>query len=192
LPEITDGGDNITRIVLIYMLFLLPHRNRVSAGKLRVWLHNIAVLAIFMQIIVMYTSSGFAKAMGEMWQQGVAMYYITQVQWFTLPGIHQLFMNPLIVTVTTYVPMFYQLLFPIATISRLKIPWILLGICFHLGIMILMGLITFSWIMIGLELFFISDQEYAMIWNNVLRLWEKFPGIPRTTFSEKVKREKVS
>src|SRR6476620_1700415 len=101
-------------------------------------------------------------------------------------------MNPLIVTVTTYVPMFYQLLFPIATISRLKIPWILLGICFHLGIMILMGLITFSWIMIGLELFFISDQEYAMIWNNVLRLWEKFPGIPRTTFSEKVKREKVS
>jgi len=93
------------------------------------------------------------------------MYYVSQVQWYTLPGAHELFTNPWIVTLATYVSMFYQLLFPVAIISRMKLPWILLGIFFHLSIAVLMGLITFSTVMIGLELFLISDQEYAKIWN---------------------------
>lgn len=165
LPELYDGGDDITRLMLIYMLFLLPHRAKFSSEQLRVWLHNIAVLAITFQLIVMYVASGFAKATGEWWQQGTAMYYISQVQWYTLPGAHELFTNPLIVTLATYSSMFYQLLFPVAIISRMKLPWILLGILFHLGIAVLMGLITFSMVMIGLELFLISDQEYTKIWN---------------------------
>lgn len=188
LPEITDGGDNITQIVLVYMLFLLPNRARVSAGDIRIWLHNIAVLAILFQVIIMYAASGFAKAMGELWQEGIAMYYVTQVQWFTFPGVHQFFLNPFIVTITTYVPMIYLLLFPVAIISRLKLPWIVLGILFHLGIMIMMGLISFSTVMIGLELFFISDQEYAVIWSHVLRWWERFSPVSRTLFAKKEKR----
>src|SRR5436190_8427096 len=44
-PTLFGGGDNITQLVLIYMLFLLPHRAKFSSGELRVWLHNIAVLA---------------------------------------------------------------------------------------------------------------------------------------------------
>jgi hypothetical protein len=165
LPELRDGGDDITRLMLIYMLFLLPHRAKFSSGPLRVWLHNIAVLAITFQLMVMYLASGFAKATGEWWQQGVAMYYVSQVQWYTLPGAHELFTNPWIVTLATYVSMFYQLLFPVAIISRMKLPWILLGILFHLSIAVLMGLLTFSTVMIGLELFLISDQEYAKLWN---------------------------
>jgi len=165
LPELRDGGDDITRLVLIYMLFLLPHRAKFSSGQLRVWLHNIAVLAITFQLMVMYVASGFAKATGEWWQQGVAMYYVSQVQWYTLPGAHGLFTNPWIVTLATYVSMFYQLLFPVAIISRMKLPWIMLGILFHLSIAVLMGLLTFSTVMIGLELFLISDQEYAKLWN---------------------------
>jgi len=165
LPELYDGGDDITRLVLFYMLFLLPHRAKFSSGELRVWFHNIAILAITFQLVIMYVISGFAKANGEMWQEGVAMYYISQVQWYSLPGAYELFMNPWIVALATYVSMFYQLLFPVAIISRMKLSWILLGIFFHLSIAVLMGLIAFSTVMIGLELFLISDQEYAKIWN---------------------------
>jgi len=172
LPEFYDGGDNITQLALIYMLFLLPHRAKFSPGQLRVWLHNIAVLAIAFQLIAMYLASGFAKATGELWQEGVALYYISQVQWFTLPGAYEIFAKPLIVTVATYVAMFYQLLFPVAIISRVKLPWILLGILFHLGIAVLMGLVTFSTVMIGLELFLISDQEYARIWSRGCLIWK--------------------
>lgn len=172
LPELGDGGDNMSKITLIYMCFLLPDHHRVRSGSFQVWLHNMAVLAISFQLIIMYITSGFAKAMGTTWQQGIAMYYISQVQWFTLPGAHSLFINPWIVTLATYIPMFYQLLFPIAIISRIKLPWILLGILFHLGIALLMGLVTFSVVMIGLELFFITDQEYAVIWQRVSQMWQ--------------------
>jgi len=165
LPELYNGGDNITRLMLIYMLFLLPHRAKFSSGPLRVWLHNIAVLAIIFQLIVMYTASGFFKSIGEWWREGTAMYYISQVQLYSLPGASKLFSIPLIVYVATYAPLFYQLMFPMAIISHFKLPWIGLGILFHLGIAVLMGLVTFSTVMIGLELFLISDQEYAMIWK---------------------------
>ena len=173
LPELYNGGDNITRLMLIYMLFLLPHRAKFSSGPLRVWLHNIAVLAIIFQLIVMYTASGFFKSIGEWWREGTAMYYISQVQLYSLPGASKLFSIPLIVYVATYVPMAYQLLFPMAIISRFKLPWIGLGILFHLGIAVLMGLVTFSTVMIGLELFLISDQEYARICNAGRLIWKR-------------------
>ncbi len=173
LPQYTDGGDNMTQLVLIYMLFLLPHRAKFSSGQLRVWVHNIAVLAIIFQLIVMYTASGFFKLIGEWWQQGVAMYYVSQVQIFSLPGADKLFSIPLIVHAATYVPMFYQLLFPVAITSHFKLPWIAVGILFHLGIAVLMGLVTFSMVMIGLELFLISDQEYTKICNRGCLIWSR-------------------
>lgn len=167
LPELADGGDNITRLVLTYMLFLLPAGVKPARGSLAVWLHNVAVLAIALQVVVLYATSGFMKAYGDRWHHGTAMYYISQVEWFSLPAVRELFKNPVITTVATYAPMLYQMLFPIAMISPVKLPWIAAGIAFHLGIAVFMGLITFSTVMIGLELFLISDSEYARIRERV-------------------------
>jgi hypothetical protein len=66
--------------------------------------------------------------------------------------------NPAITTFATYVPMTFMILFPVAIFSKFKFLWIGAGICFHLGIAYFMGLLTFSLVMIGLELFLISDQ----------------------------------
>jgi hypothetical protein len=169
LPEITDGGDILTQIVLIYMLFLLPHRAKYCPGQFHVWLHNLAVLAIGLQLAVVYFTAGLSKADGIWWQQGIAMYYISQVQWFTLPGAYQLFSNPWIVTMATYGTMCYELLFPTAILSRLKLPWIMCGILFHISIAVIMGMISFATVMIGMDLFLISDQEYMWLWKRVSR-----------------------
>jgi hypothetical protein len=190
LPEMTDGGDSLTVLLLIYMLLLLPHRAKVSSGQFRIWLHNIGVLAITFQVIVVYFTSGLAKANGDWWQEGVAMYYISQVQWFVLPSMHKLFTNPWIVTLTTYTPMCYQLLFPVAMVSRLKLPFIIFGIFLHLGIIVLMGMIPFSMVMIGSELFLVSDQEYAQLWSKIGLVADKFrsfksaPTIPIVPYEE--------
>jgi len=173
LPQLPDGGDNIARIVLVYMLFLLPPRANVKPGSLRVWFHNLAVLAIATQLIILYTTSGFMKAFGDKWHHGVAMYYVSQVEWFSLPALRQMFMRPLIVTLSTYIPMFYQLLFGVAILSPLKVPWLLVGICFHLGVASFMGLVSFSTAMIGLECFLISDAEYRRMAKLVGRLYEQ-------------------
>jgi hypothetical protein len=163
LPDLCDGGDNVTQLVLIYMLFLLPAGAKAARNSPGVWLHNVAVAAIIAQVIVLYATSGFLKVTGEVWQNGTAMYQISQVQGFSLPALSGYFTNPLVTTLATYAAMFFQVWFPVAIFSRFKLPWILTGMFFHVGIAVYMGLITFSTVMVGLELFLISDAEYGRL-----------------------------
>jgi len=163
LPELPDGGDNIARIILVYMLFLLPPRAKPRKGELLVWFHNLGVLAIALQIVILYTTSGIMKAYGDKWHHGVAMYYVSQVEWFSLPAMRRMFMNPLVVTLSSYIPMFYQLFFAVAILGPLKLPWLFVGMLFHLGVASFMGLVSFSIAMVGLECFLISDAEYVRL-----------------------------
>ena len=177
LYEINDGGDNLIQLVLIYMLFLLPHRAKFSSGQLRVWLHNIAVLAVIFQLMVVYTAATFAKLGGSEWRQGIAMYTLSQVQLYSLPAAQGLFTIPLIVYITSYVPLVYQLLFPVVIPTRFKIPWIVLGIFFHLGIAVLIGLVTFSTLMIAFRILPYFRPRICQIWNRG-RLILKAVAIP--------------
>jgi predicted DCC family thiol-disulfide oxidoreductase YuxK len=170
LPEILDGGDNITRLVLVYMLFLLPARARVVRQSTAVWLHNLAVVAIIAQLIILYGTSGIMKAAGERWHHGTALYVISQVEWFSEPWMRTLFKNAYLVTLATYATLLFQLWFPMAVFSRFKLLWLAAGIFFHLGIATGMGLVTFSTVMIGLELFLITDEEYDAIGARLRRL----------------------
>jgi hypothetical protein len=163
LPELGDGGDNVARLVLTYMVFALPAARVARSGSLAVWFHNVAVLAIGLQIGVLYLTSGFLKATGEHWSNGTALYIISQVEWFANPHFQQLFRNPTFTALATYMTVFFQVWFPVAVLTRLKPLWLGAGICMHLGIAMFMGLIGFSIAMIGLELFLISDREYATI-----------------------------
>jgi hypothetical protein len=163
LPELGDGGDNLARLVLTYMLFALPEGKEVEPGSLQVWIHNVAILAIGLQIGVLYLTSGFLKMTGEKWNNGTAMYLISQVEWFSHPAMRGLFRNPYLTTLTCYVTFFFQVWFPIAVLTRLRPIWLAIGIFFHLGIAIFMGLVCFSTAMIGLELFLVTDAHYEVL-----------------------------
>jgi hypothetical protein len=160
LPLLLDGGDNVTRLVLTYMLFALPASAQPRKGSLAVWIHNVAILAIGLQIGVVYLTSGFLKATGEKWSNGTAMYLISQVEWFSHPALRGLFKNPFITTLASYATVFFQIWFPVAVLTPLRPLWLAIGISFHIGIAVFMGLICFSLAMIGLELFLIHDDEY--------------------------------
>lgn len=172
LPDLAEGGDLITRLVLIYLLFVLPVGARPAPGSLAVWLHNVAVLAIALQVVVLYADSGLLKAYGEKWQHGTAMYYVSQLEWMFLRPAREWFKDPLLATATTYATLLYEILFPVAIISPLKLWWLGFGILLHLGIWLLLGLTTFSIVMIGLLLFFVSDAEYAWLWAWARRTWK--------------------
>lgn len=161
LQELPDGGDNIARIVLCYILFAIPASAQRERGSTAVWVHNIAVLAIAFQVAILYSVAGLSKDYGDMWYHGSAMYYISQVQWFSLPAMRGIFKSPLITTVTTYTTILYEVWFPVAVISHLRRLWVAIGVLFHIGIAVFMGLTTFAIVMIALDLVFISDQEYV-------------------------------
>lgn len=173
LPLLPDGGDNVTALVLVYLLFALPPRMRGTPSGSRVWLHNVAVLAIIMQTAILYFISGLSKAGGEMWQHGIALYYISQVSIFSSQSMRWLFGYASIVTLATYAVMFWELMFPMAIISHFRVAWIVVGIAFEIGVAHFMGLSTFSTVMIGLLLFIPSDGEYRRYFQ---KLWMATTG----------------
>ncbi len=163
LPELNDGGDNFTGLVLFYLVGVLPAGTSASPGSFRAWLHNLSFLAVAVQTCMVYFVAGFMKLGGSYWQNGTALYVISQVEWFSIPEARAWFKNPFIVMPATYSAMLFQIWFPIALFSRIKLWFLALAMVFHLGIVINMGLITFSTVMAGADLALISDAEFQML-----------------------------
>lgn len=157
-----DGGDNVLRIVLLYMLFLRTSPGRAGPGR---FFHNLAVIGIYLQLCLLYFVAGTLKLDGDVWKNGTALYYVTQVNWFTppWPWLQELFKNPWVVTAATYSAVIYQLGFPFMLLNRFHLVWVPVGLAFHLGIGVAMGLVSFSLAMMGLVLFTVRDSEWAAL-----------------------------
>ena len=161
---ITDGGDNIARIVLLYMIFadVSGRRDRkVSPGGSLV--HNAAILAIVVQLSALYLSTGMYKAMGSYWQNGVALYYILRVNSFSWTGIggEAFYTNEYLIVALTYATVLFEVAFPFALFNRWT-RWLVLfiGVGFHFGIAATMGLVAFSWMILSVYFVCLSDREY--------------------------------
>ena len=163
---IGDGGDNIARIVLLYMIFAdVSGRRERSVSLVSGLLHNAAILAVVIQVSMLYLSTGMYKIMGEYWQNGVALYYILRVNSYSWTGLGELlYANEYIVVLLTYATVLFEIAFPFALFNRWTRRSILAaGVLFHLGIAVSMGLVAFSWMMLSLYFVFVSDREYERV-----------------------------
>lgn len=163
-----DGGDNILILIFFYMLFadLSGRRPKESNNDSLVsLLHNAAMLAIVTQLCLLYFSTGLYKVMGEVWQNGTAVYYILRTHWYTWPGVSEfIYRNSNMVVVITYGTMLLEVTFPFLLLRR-ETRWLAMigGAAMHIGIMLFMGLVAFSWAMLSIYFVLISDREYAAI-----------------------------
>jgi len=181
-PLATNGGDNLSRIILVYMVFaqvgahwsldaLRSRRRRVAgAPRRREWVlgtvaHNAALLACIAQVCVLYATSSLFKVQGEMWQNGTALYYILRTaDYNSWPEVTALIYQwPIVVVGATYAAVFVQLCLPLALVN----PWakaillpLVLGM--HIAIGVLMGLPFFSLFMVVSDLFFLTDREVRL------------------------------
>jgi hypothetical protein len=176
LPQYVDRGDSAARLALLYLLFVLPSGARPAPGSLAVWLHNVAVVAIGLQAATIYAAAGLAKLAGSRWLDGTAIYHVAQVAALSHPAFVEVARQPLVTAFGSYATLVYELLFPLAIISPLRLPWIAVGLLFHVAIGGLMGLVTFSIVMIGLDLFFVTDREYAQLGRWAAGRWRAALG----------------
>lgn len=158
--EINDGGDNITHLALVYMLLVTPSNRSAPAGSFAAYFHNLGVVLLIGQVLVLYMTAGMAKAMGEPWTNGTALYLISQADEFSLPSMRWMFESPFVTVAATYATVLWQVTFPVAVFSRFKLAYVAVGIAFHVGVAGFMGLVTFSLVMLGAELLLITDAEY--------------------------------
>ncbi len=185
-PLLGDGGDNIMRIVLLFLVladagrhFSIDAARRPRSGatlgrEVRAVAHTFGVFLAVAQLAMLYMSTGLYKAMGELWQNGTALYYILRVDEFSLPGLAEhVYRNPYLVVLGTYGTVLFEVTFLPALFNRWTRYLIMAaGVAFHAGIALFMGLITFSWSILSLYPLLVNDQEYMALARWVRRRLE--------------------
>lgn len=189
-PTIWDGGDNLIAILLVYACFadLGAHFRCSRAGAelqrprlvqrvpaLAVF-HNTAVRAFGIQVCIVYFTAGIMKARGHGWLDGSALYAAWSDPQFGWPGVTDwITRNKALLSVVGPLTVAFQISFPFFfTLNpRSRVFILLVAMGFHLGIAVLMGLLSFAAFFIAAELALISDAEYGRAARLVRRLFQR-------------------
>jgi hypothetical protein len=161
LPGLPHGGDKLARLLLVAMLLLAPRRER--SGPLRTWLHNMGVLLVAGQTCLVYVSAAIAKSSGEAWRSGTATYLVSQHALYTPDLLRPLLAVPAVAALTTYGVLLLQAWYPLALASRVRHLWLAAMLSFHLYTALFMGIPGFGLVMVGVNLFMVTDAEYAAL-----------------------------
>ncbi len=147
-----SGGDFLVQQLLFFNTFLssgmsIKKENLFDLDKA---IHNTGVLALKIQICLVYFISGVIKILDVDWQSGDAISQIFLIKDFGFPMMYEkLYQHVGILKVLTYFILGYQLLFPLLIgWKKIKKPFIVIGVIQHLYIAFIMGLPTFGCIMI--------------------------------------------
>ncbi|NLP84281.1 HTTM domain-containing protein [Microbacterium sp. CFH 90308] len=185
---LTNGGDTLMRIVLLFVIFanLSEHFSvdawlrRRSAKRGRTprsgpawlprwlvnWAHNTVLILCVFQILLVYLVSSVLKLTGEEWLEGTAIYYALRIDEFRVfPMISDLVwqFTPAIV-LGSWLALWVQLLLPILVIWRpTRYTAVALITGMHLGIAVLLSLWPFSLAMIALDLLLVRDASWRRV-----------------------------
>jgi hypothetical protein len=150
-PTLT-GGEFFLNQLLFFNCFISD--KFVSKGnfisQLKICVHNFGVIAIIIQVCMVYFFAALAKLGDESWLNGTAVLKTAQVEQYSL---HSIVMSvekfSWLFIILNYIVFAYQLLFPVLVwIKKIKKPFLVIGILTHLYIAFVMGLMSFGFIMI--------------------------------------------
>ena len=192
LPLFGDGGDNMMTIVFVYACFAdlnayfaietrEPPRPGLQSDlrrDLSAMFHNGAILAFALQIALVYGVAGLTKVQGETWRNGTAIYYAMSGT-YRLPGVSEaICRHDWVVNLLSYSAVAFQVSFPwfIFLNRYTRILAVAAGMCFHLGIGIVLGLVTFATLMMAVDLALVSDEEYRAAYSVLLRITTGIEG----------------
>ncbi len=197
--EILNGGHSMMLLILFYLMFANvgayfsldahdePAQPAATAppaslrARLLGMMHNYAIAACVMQIMVMYLFSTLYKIQGHKWQDGTALYYILRSHQFSFPPFsHLIYDNVWLVVLGTYCTLLFQGAIPWLVFHR-KLKWIVLGAAFgfHISIAFLMGLVCFSAAIITVDGLLIDDPSYLDVSQRIQAAWRRLaPKLP--------------
>jgi hypothetical protein len=191
-PYVGSGGDAVLRMVLFYLCFtnagkvwsvdawLRERRAEVRPPFAPPWvsatLHNLAVVLMIHQIVMVYVGSALWKVQSPVWRDGTAVYYPLQTEayspWNDL--LQPVFANSLFISGATWTAVVVQLFFPVLLVyrpTRMVALVIITGM--HLGIGFLMGIMYFSLAMIAVDMMLVSDKTWRLAAGVAGRWWDR-------------------
>nr|WP_235981126.1 HTTM domain-containing protein [Streptomyces albidus (ex Kaewkla and Franco 2022)] len=127
--------------------------------------HNGAMLVIVVEVCLIYSTAGWYKIQGSRWQDGTAVYYPMNLDYFSpWPELNVVLAGSgLITLLVTYGTVAVQVAFPFALFNR-RVKNVLLAamITEHLSIALLLGLPFFSMAMVAADAVFLPTV--ALLW----------------------------
>lgn len=180
-PFVGSGGDAILRMVLLYMCFTdsgrhwsLDARRRQRRGDRReiapAWmtntLHNLAMVLIVHQVVMVYLGSSFWKIQSAVWKDGTAVYYPLQTEAYSpwIDVLQPVYANSAFIAAATYGAVVVQMFFPVFLLYRsTRFLALILVTGMHLGIGLLMGIMYFSLVMIAVDMILVSDRSWIAL-----------------------------
>lgn len=170
---IANGGDNLLYFIMIYMIFTNSYKHfnyykNYKTNKILNIISNLATLSIMFHLCLAYFVSGIHKMAADVWFNGVATYYVWQLERFNSP-INQLFYkNAFFIGFSTYFTILFEILFPFLIWFKYVRPLMLvLGLFLHIGIYFTMMIYDFEILFIFIYGFWISNETWGKLLSKI-------------------------
>lgn len=121
----------------------------------------VALLRI--HLCLLYAAGGFAKAMGDQWWSGEALWRALYLPQFRQLDPAPLASWPVLLQAAAIATILAQLLYPVLVWTRLRVATVLVAEALHLGIALFLGLWMFSTVMIALNTAAFGEALWASI-----------------------------
>ncbi|MGV6862660.1 MAG: hypothetical protein ACWA41_12885 [Putridiphycobacter sp.] len=159
------GGEVLLNIILFYFIFVQKPNPDSKYYWIENVLNNTFFILVLFQICTLYFFSFFWKLFDENWLNGMAMYYISQIDTFSSGWLAALFENKIWMSkIATYSVLVYQGSFILLVwVKKIKVPFLILGTLFHLAISFGMGIFAFGIIMSLTYLLFLDTNQIEYI-----------------------------
>nr|WP_240969307.1 HTTM domain-containing protein [Streptomyces sp. HNM0575] len=141
--------------------------------------HNGALLVIVVEVCLIYSTAGWYKIQGSRWQDGTAVYYPMNLDYFSpWPELSSfLASSGLLILMATYITVMVQVAFPFTLFNR-RVKNVLLAamIAEHMSIAVLLGLPFFSMAMIAADAVFLPTIALVWLGDRFRGGWERALG----------------
>jgi len=186
-PVVAGQGDNLIRLTLLWLLLvqtagfwsLDARRRGRSARRRRPWdpeevvplwlstsLHNLGLLGLGLQTVLMYMSAGLDKVSHEAWQHGNALYYTLQLpEYRPFPWLADLLSgSEVLLAIVTYAVLFVQLFFgPLLLNRHTRALVVALAIIVNVVFAVVLAVPWSSLAVIAATCLFVSTRAFEML-----------------------------
>lgn len=152
-----SGGQQLMSSLLFWMILLLDGSRPFQPNGWRAVLGTSAFWILRLQLLLAYAATGSHKLTGTHWLDGTAMGIVATDPAYGPSWLAQV---PWLAATITWSALAFQLTFPIAVwFRRTRVPWMSIGIVFHLGTAFTLGIPEMALAFVAAYPIWLSDGE---------------------------------
>jgi len=178
-PVIMNSGDNLLRLGAYFLMLsnagkalsldcLLKRRpgSTLLGQPASPWAQRL----LQFQVVLVYFFAFWSKAIGELWVNGMAVYYVLHLNEFMRLSVGPIFENLWLCRILTWYALMAEFsMFTLIWFRKLRYAVLASVAIMHIGIELTMNIPIFEWLMISSLVVFIDPEDI----NKVLRIFAK-------------------